>query len=162
MIKIFVTNLSQYNAGILNGEWVTLPSYGELEEAMNRVSNDGKDELFITDYETELEIKIDEYEDMLQLDEIAEQIHGLDDYEAEHLKAYMEASGYELKHCLECFEDSVFYPNMDLLDVAYELVEDMSPDRDSFLLRYFNYEAFARDLSFDGYTEVSNGVICLY
>ena len=28
-----------------------------------------------------------------------------------------------------------------------------------FALRYFDYEAFARDLSFDGYTETKYGVI---
>ena len=58
-----------------------------------------------------------------------------------------------------CF---VFYPGQDLEDVAYNLADewlenDNTPD---FIKRYFDYEAFARDLSFDGYTETKYGVIC--
>ena len=54
---------------------------------------------------------------------------------------------------------------MSLEDVAEEIVEECYiPDnaRNSdieFFARYFNYEAFARDLGFDGYAETNFGVI---
>ena len=49
---------------------------------------------------------------------------------------------------------------MDLDDLAEELVEELTPrDAPEFLTRYFDYKAFARDLSFDGYTETTYGVI---
>jgi antirestriction protein len=47
---------------------------------------------------------------------------------------------------------------MDLEEVAEELINECY-DLPEFALRYFDYEAFARDLSFDGYTETKYGVI---
>lgn len=41
MLKIYVTNLSKYNEGVLVGEWVSLPCEG-LEEVLNKISNNGK------------------------------------------------------------------------------------------------------------------------
>ena len=54
-----------------------------------------------------------------------------------------------------CFS---FYHGMDLEEVAEELVNDCY-DLPEFALRYFDFKAFARDLSFDGYTETKYGVI---
>ena len=53
---------------------------------------------------------------------------------------------------------------MDLDDVAAELADEWlnSKDIPSFISNYFDYAAFARDLSFDGYNETSHGVICDY
>ena len=75
----------------------------------------------------------------------------------------MEAYSYSFMEAMErqrrgCF---VFYAGRDLQEVAEEIADECylynAPD---FLARYFDYEAFARDLSFDGYTETKYGVIC--
>ena len=77
MLKIYVTNLKEYNNGKIIGEWVSLPCEG-LEEVLNKISNNGNDELFISDYETDISnLKISEYDDILQLNEIAEEIDNL-------------------------------------------------------------------------------------
>ena len=47
---------------------------------------------------------------------------------------------------------------MDLVDVAYSIVEDCYNLPEN-IERYFDYEAFARDLGFDGYTETDYGTI---
>jgi antirestriction protein len=47
---------------------------------------------------------------------------------------------------------------MDLEEVAEELIDECY-NIPEFALRYFDYSAFARDLSFDGYTETKYGVI---
>ena len=57
--------------------------------------------------------------------------------------------------------DIVFHHNMTLLDVAYEIANECY-DLDNILGHltcYFDYNAFARDLSYDGYTETEHGVI---
>ncbi len=45
-----------------------------------------------------------------------------------------------------------------MVDVAYNLVEELY-NIEGPLANYFDYEAFASYLSYDGYTETSYGVI---
>ena len=58
-------------------------------------------------------------------------------------------------------QDIVFYKNKTMLDVAYEIIDECYNLEKMLgnLANYFDYNAFARDLSYDGYTETSNGVI---
>ena len=61
-----------------------------LEEVLNKISNNGNDELFISDYETDISnLKISEYEDILQLNEIAEEIEEMREDELIALQAYL-------------------------------------------------------------------------
>jgi antirestriction protein len=50
---------------------------------------------------------------------------------------------------------------MDLAEVAEEIVNECYFTRETpdIFTRYFDYDAFGRDLSFDGYTETKYGVI---
>lgn len=72
----------------------------------------------------------------------------------------MEAQGGDVEYALDNYEDSTFYPEMDLEDVAHDIIEECY-DLPEIALRYFDYESFARDLGYDGYTETEYGVICL-
>ena len=57
--------------------------------------------------------------------------------------------------------DIVFYRNMTMLDVAYEIIDECY-DLERMLGRlssYFDYAAFARDLSYDGCIETEYGVL---
>lgn len=68
-----------------------------------------------------------------------------------------------LEDAIEYFENENFtyYRDMTLLDVAYDVI-DSCYKLDDFAIRYFDFEAFARDLSYDGYSECANGVLYLY
>ena len=57
-------------------------------------------------------------------------------------------------------ESYTYYAGMALSDVAYEIVNECY-ELPEIAERYFDYDAFARDLSFDGYTETENGVIII-
>ena len=50
---------------------------------------------------------------------------------------------------------------MDLTEVAEQLVNEcyFTKETPDIFTRYFDYEAFGRDLGFDGYTETKYGVI---
>lgn len=90
MLKIYVTNLSKYNEGVLVGEWVSLPCE-DIKEVLDKISNNDNDELFISDYETDISgLKIGEYEDILQLNEIAEEIEEMREDELIAFQAYLE------------------------------------------------------------------------
>ena len=171
MLNIFVNTWGNYNEnGADGGEWITLPMDPDvLEEELKKISDamgDFDPEYCIHDYEWTTEIEprdISEYENITALNEELQDLDGLDEWDQKEIAAAMEAFGYEFKEAHErqqrgCF---IFYAGMDLQEVAEQIADECylynAPE---FLARYFDYEAFAHDLTFDGYTETSYGVIC--
>lgn len=167
MLKINVTNLKKYNEGALVGEWVSLPCEG-LEEVLNKISNNGNDELFISDYETDISnLKISEYDDILQLNEIAEEIDNLSDDEVIALQAYLEQYN-DIEQALEEVRQgnyTIYYDCDDMSDVAYQVVNesgllDGAPEE---LKVYFDYEAYGRDLDIEGrFIQVDDAFVELF
>lgn len=72
----------------------------------------------------------------------------------------MEVVNYQEAKDIYENESYTYYAGMTLLDVAYEIVNECY-ELPEIAERYFDYDAFARDLSFDGYTETENGVIII-
>lgn len=74
-IKVFVSNLAKYNDGQLNGQWTTLPVDDVNKDILDKLDLGGNskhgyhDEWFISDYEAPF--KISEYDDLYQLNELA-------------------------------------------------------------------------------------------
>lgn len=159
MLKGFITNLGKYNEGELVGEWIEFPiDDDELEEVFDRIGiNEQYEEFFFADWDCDFDTGLGEYVSIEEVNELAEQLEKVD---GEVLKAIVEATGYEIGQALDCVENATFYSGMSLEDVAYDLVKECY-DLPEFALRYFDYKAFARDLGFDGYYEVSNGVIVI-
>ena len=167
MLKIFISNLKEYNNGKIIGEWVSLPCEG-LEGVLNKISNNGNDELFISDYETDISnLKISEYDDILQLNEIAEEIDNLSDDEVIALQAYLEQYN-DIEQALEEVRQgnyTIYYDCDDMSDVAYQVVNESGlldgvPET---IKGYFDYEAYGRDIDIEGtFIQVDNNIIELY
>lgn len=172
MLNIFVNTWGNYNEnGADGGQWITLPMDAEeLEEVLENIAaimGDNDPEWAIHDYEWTTEIDLDEINELdniLELNEHCNELARLDEWEAEEIAAAVEAYGYTFAEAYErqqrgCF---IFYRGMDMEEVAEEIVNDCYFTRDTpdIFTRYFDYEAFARDLSFDGYTDTKYGVIC--
>jgi len=156
-MKIYITNLSQYNAGRLIGEWITLPcSEDELKSALSRILC-LDEEYFITDCE-DAPFSISEHENLFELNRKVELWEELE--EDERLAtSYLLSLGYKLEESICNCKDVILYPEQSMEDVAYSLVEEgCFGDIPTSLENYIDYEAIARDLSYDGYTEVSEGV----
>lgn len=159
MIKGFITNLGKYNEGEYIGEWIEFPiDEDELEAVFERIGiNEEYEEFFFTDWDCDFETGLGEDETIEKVNELAE---ALDKADVEIIKAIIEATGYSIDEALEMESDAIFYPNTSLESVAYEIVQECY-QLPEFAERYFDYERFARDLSYDGYYEVSNGTICI-
>ena len=168
MLNIFVNTWGNYNEnGAGGGQWITLPmDPDELEEVLENIAalmGDNDPEWAIHDYEWTTEIELDEiseYTNIFKLNEMCNDLDDLDEYEAEEIAAAVEAWGYTFAEALDrhqrgCF---VFYQGRDLEEVAEEIINECY-DLPEFALRYFDFEAFARDLRFDGYEETKYGVI---
>lgn len=156
MLKIYLTNLGKYNEGILQGEWVELPvSQDELKEVFKRIGiNEQYEEYFITDYECDF-YEVGEYENLDTLNEIAEKLNELEEEESTVAKALMSECGYTLDEAIEKVNNGdyrIYSECNDMTDVAYEVVEECGylnnvPEN---VARYFDYEAFGRDLGIEG------------
>lgn len=173
MFKIFLTNLGKYNEGELVGEWLNLPATDEeIEECKKRIgiNEDEPDpktgvwyeEYFITDYENDIGYSVGEYENLDELNELAERVDGMDDYTADFIKAYMENYDNDFTRALEAAEsgDFTYWPNCsDMGDVAQAILDetgelDEIPDK---FVDYFDFDAYGRDLAINGYFWYSNG-----
>jgi len=153
-IKAYVTNLGLYNEGILCGKWVTFPITEEEEkELMEQIKIDKThEEYFITDYESDIDIKIGEYTSIERLNEIAEQLDDLSDYEEEIVSA-MVGNGYSLEDAIDKKDDVMFYSGCSTMAEVAEQYADETGLLDSIpenLRYYFDFEAFGRDMSFEG------------
>lgn len=163
MMNVFVTNLGKYNEGELIGEWVELPvSEEDLKKVFQRIgiSNEPDDsgnyyeEYFITDYECDF-YNVGEYESIDTLNEIAEQLEELDEEQQDVVKAMISECGYTFDEAIEKVNNgdyAIYNDCDDMEDVAYQIVEEYGyltnvPDN---VARYFDYEAFGRDLRLEG------------
>ena len=168
MLKIFISNLKEYNNGKIIGEWVSLPHEG-LEEVLEKISNSGKDELFISDYETDINgLKVAEYEDILQLNEFAEEIEEMREDELIALQAYLEQYANDMEQALDEVRHGnyrIYYNCDNMEDVAYQVVNDCGlldgvPEE---VKIYFDYEAYGRDMEINGtFIQIDNSFVELY
>lgn len=157
MLRIYLTNLGKYNEGHLIGEWVELPCTDEeLDAVKERIGiNAQYEEWFITDYETDIEgVEVGEYSNLDELNELAEQLEELEEDAQKAIQAML-LDGYSFNEALEKANNgdyTIFYDCDNMTDVAYEVVEmcgylNNVPEQ---VARYFDYEAFGRDLGIEG------------
>lgn len=175
MLNVFMNTWRNYNEnGADNGEWIALPmEEEELEAKLEEIAEKMKDsdpEWFINDYEwiteEEIDASIDENEDIIELNDLIQRMDELDDYQTKALFAIIEAHTSDLLEALDIVEHDnfLFYEGMDLEEVAEEIIDMdyFNSNIPSIFRDYFDYEAFARDLGFDGYDETSHGVIKVF
>jgi antirestriction protein len=167
MLKIYVNTWGNYNEnGAEGGEWITLPmDSDELEETLERIADkigDTDPEWAIHDYEwKEYHFgSINEMDSIQEWNERCDRLEGLESWDIEKLDAIIEATGRSLDEALDDLDDAIYYDGMTLEEVAEQIVDECY-NLPEIALRYFDYEAFARDLRFDGYTETAHGVICI-
>lgn len=171
MLKIFVNTWGNYNEhGADGGEWIELPmDEDELEaklEAIAEAMGEDDPEWAIHDYEWTGAVElgeISEYDSITEWNEKCNEAEALEEWELAEINAAIEAFGVDFAEAMESQQNGeyIFYPGQTLEDVAYDLIEDcyFTKETPEIFRTYFDYAAFARDLHFDGYHEVSGGVI---
>ena len=163
MFKIYIMNLGKYNEGSLVGEWLELPaSEEEIKETLDNISiNDLYEEYIIADYENTFDFKISEYSNIDELNQVAEYLESLDEYEQQQVNALLDGGYIDYKNLVnEDIElDNYIFVELDkntiLSDesnLAYSLIDtfyngDLSQIQD--IENYFDYEKFANDLYFN-------------
>ena len=159
MLEAYVTNLGKYNEGYLVGEYLSFPtSTEEVQALLKRIGIDGVryEEIFITDYETDIPGLYDclgEYESIDELNYLAELLDGLNKSEMDIFCAAVEKGEHSgsikdminLTQNLDCYD---FYPGVtDDETLGRIYVEDIAAiEVPEHLLPYFDYEAYGRDV----------------
>ena len=109
----------------------------------------------IPNYETDIAgIEIGEWSSIDELNELAEALEELDENDREVIEALLEA-GYDLEEAMEKKDDCIVWTNCnDMSDVAYEYCQmsGMFENVPDFVERYFDYDAFGRDMDLEGYS----------
>ena len=173
--SIYVASLPDYNAGILYGSWINLEDCEDLEDLQNCVFNilaesptakkEGRktaEEFAIHDFEGFPEGIISENSSLSEVWQIYEEF--MQAKEEDNLEAFeVYASEFDDinyqnfldKYC-GCFESEE--------DFAESLLQEtgLFKDIDPVLERYFDYEAYARDLFMGDYAFISGYVFSSY
>ncbi|CAH0994218.1 hypothetical protein EMA8858_00327 [Emticicia aquatica] len=167
--SIYVGTYHKYNCGSIAGRWLNLTEYSSKEEfyeACKELHSDEEDaEFMFQDWENIPDFLISECSLDDDAFEYFEAIAGMDDDKIEALEIYRDnilGKHYQISvsDLLQQFEDSYqgyYGGKSDTAEVeyAYEYVEQAGflnncPDE---LSRYFDYEAYARDLFSSSFVE---------
>lgn len=162
MLEAFVTNLGRYNEGCLDGEFLKLPATTEdVQALLKRIHVDGVryEEIFITDYETDVSGLYDclgEYESIDELNYLASLLDDMHEWEIEKFTAALELGEHtgsindliNLAQNLDCFE---FYPAIeDEEDLGrFYITEMCTLEIPEHLENYIDFEAYGRDMNLD-------------
>ena len=165
--RIFAACLSAYNNSYLYGEWIDCDQDSDdiMEEIKTMLSNSPMnkievcEEWAIHDYENFHGIKIDEYESIERVAELAAAIekHG------EAFAAYVKCYGSEE---IEDFEDNYVGCYSSKEDFAQEYYEEtgiiQAVEKAGLNVSYIDFEMIARDMFMDGYSGIEEGYRTLY
>lgn len=158
MLNIYVGSYGAYNDGILDGGWISLPCDNPWDEIESHCVP-GAEEFGIFDYECDF-AKIDELDNIDDLNEAAEKMEGFDDYSIACLKALV-SLGYGLLESFDLLNDCIFHADMNMSDIAYSYYEECyNLDDLGYLANYIDWEAVGRDMELEGcFVEVDSGIV---
>ena len=195
MVKLYLANLGKYNEGELKGAWIELPyTQEELEEKFveigiahydaegnyvpHVVETDEKgyeymyEEYAIHDYETDLDIPINEYSSLSNLNMIVENV---DENDIEYINLLLNNGDIGFRDLLEDTSKNILqgYTFIDLDSsisnkdekIGYGYIDEVMCGIDQLprevLERYFDFEAYGRDLRLNGSCVVKDDIMVL-
>lgn len=158
-LSVFITNLGKYNEGELVGDWLKLPTdYETLHETLKDIGIGGRyEEWFITDYECSISGMTDylgEYENLDELNYMAELIYELSKYDEEKLEAVLDyespmGASNVIEIIMNLDDYSVYSSIEDDEDLGRYYIEELDAlDVPEHLRNYIDYEAYGRDVRF--------------
>ena len=160
MIKIALTNLRKYNEGELVFEWVDLPCE-DFEEVFEQIGN--PEEYFISDYECEIpHIEIHEYENLEELNELAENLSVLNSHELKTIQAIIEIDGSDIEEAIDTVRDGrCFFYETDNFEEFIDLCIDdgFFGEITNEVKEFLDYEKLTNYFKNNGYSLTAVGII---
>ena len=174
IIKGYITNLKKYNEGELIGKWIEFPvDDDELQQVLKEIGccytdendtehNTEYEEFFFSDWDCEIPFDFGEYESISDVNDIAERVEPLKDYEQDALKVILEEHTKNVEEALQIVEEDryITWWNCDCMaDVAEAMAKEYGylDGVPGHLQYYIDYERWGRDLDIDGIFLEGNG-----
>lgn len=149
-IRVWVGDLHEYNYGRLVGGWVDVEPGMDDEKAREALGIPEEHETAIFDYECDIPYyESGEYEQIEHLSEIVDAWDRLDDDEQTAAAALM-WNGENIDYAFDHASDCIVWNGMSMRDIAEEYADGLLAGVPDEVARYFDYDAYARDLSIDG------------
>ena len=176
-ISIVIGSWGSYNAcneRSLGSKWLELSDYDSWEEIEEELNKEGfklngiDEELFIQDLEGIDDSSLNcDYMHPKRLFETLKESEILEnDYKYETFEAFIECRSYsEFEDLVDSkgsrWDDDIYlYRDYDWYDLGFELLHKCNQIPE-YLDNYIDYERYGEEFSNDGYTEYSNGIICI-
>lgn len=163
MMNIYVGTYHKYNSGSLRGKWLELPlGDDELEKELSWIAEGENDpEFMIQDFECDF-YKIDESENIWELNRLADECENWDDGQKDAFKEFTE-SGYDLEESLQKVKNGEFFyidasDEKELAEKYIEICGGLENLNRETLERYFDFEAYGRELAYS-FDETEHGYI---
>lgn len=158
--RLYIADLAAYNEGELKGEWIDLPMDTEdLNEVLARHSNNFKTDWAIHDYDNDLGLRIEEYADIHDLNELAASLESLSSEELRIFAAAIDELGddeYTIAEVLAVLHNSDYSLHTDVLtmtDLGYYVVDEyvgLNAYQEMFLSGTIDYEEVGRSYFYNG------------
>lgn len=151
--KIFLTSLTEYNKGIIDGEWIDLTDTKAIENLDKfRREREGH-EFLIADSSASVPMKISENDDPYELFGLVGRLKDLDETQLEAYETIMHELGWEREEALDKAESWEFdVINWDCASIEkavgyyYAELNGYTDNDDYIISRYFDYEAYGHDI----------------
>lgn len=170
-VNLYLTNLGKYTEGYLIGKWITLSTdinwIDELE-SIGVKDNTDYEEFFVTDFESNTHIKINEYISISELKEMAEKIEELNNsIDSDIFNAILTCTtDFDEAYKIAINGEYIYFDNVsDENELGQTLVEEgfFSSNIDEKLKMYLDYESIGRDYMINVNGSFSDdGFIALY
>lgn len=170
-IKMCIQNLGKYNEGELLFYWLSLPATDEeIDKALDAIQichtdrfgneifygdefGQPYEEMHMPDWECDFEgLEYSEWWSIDELNEIAERLDELSEYDLHWLEAYMIETNENLENAIDNYQDnSRYWEGCTLKEIAYEYA-DMTigciSDKGirEFVEEFFDYDSYAESL----------------
>lgn len=111
VVSIWLASLEAYNDGYLVGRWISLPTDEDaLQAAIDVVSSNGQHDWAIHDFESSIKgFKVDEYQNVQDLNELAETLDDMSDEQQEAFMWLWQDCGYDMEGALEHYEEVTIF-----------------------------------------------------
>ena len=165
---------NECNERALGSSWIDLTDYNDWDEIVEELEKQGfeldgiDEELFIQDVEgIPCNSQNWDYVHPQNLFETLKASGILDDsYKRDVFEAYLEIRSFrDWEELVDSYgtnwdDNIILYPNMDFNDLAYHMIHEVCCyEIPKHLENYIDYDAYGRDLSYEGFYEYANGII---
>lgn len=165
MINIYVGTYHKYNCGSIRGKWLELPlTDEELKSELDWIADTEIDpEFMIQDFETDLNIKIEECDNIEELNELARRTNNWSETQKEVFGCMVDDWSADTDDAIEKVDDyEYWYIDGDNdTQLAENYIDEMGGlqhlDRET-LERYFDFESFGRNLAYN-FTKTNSGYL---